>query len=89
MLVKVTETAVSFYLDRLRKAPDAADARRYLRGRDYDAEVVARFRLGYSPDGGDVLVRHLQRPVQGRHPEDSDQESRPYRCRRHNQPATG
>jgi len=60
MLVKVTEMAVAFYLERLRKSPDAADARRYLRGRDYDADVVARFRLGYSPDGGDVLVRHFR-----------------------------
>jgi DNA primase len=59
-LVDATETAVAFYHERLRKAPDAASARRYLRARGYDAEVVAEYRLGFSPGAGDELVRHLR-----------------------------
>lgn len=59
-LVAATERAVTFYTDRLRSAPDAAGARRYLRGRGYDAEVVDGFRLGYSPEGGEALVSHLR-----------------------------
>jgi DNA primase len=59
-LVAATQTALDFYHDRLRQARDAAGARRYLRGRDYDADVVARFGLGYSPPSGDALVSLLR-----------------------------
>lgn len=59
-LVDATEAAVAFYHERLRKAPDAAGARRYLRARGYDADVVGEYRLGFSPGGGDELVRHLR-----------------------------
>jgi DNA primase len=60
-LVDATELAVEFYTERLRKASDAASARSYLRSRGYDADVVDRFRLGYSPSGGDALVGRLRR----------------------------
>ena len=40
MLVDATRRAVEFYLERLRKASDAAGARSYLRSRGYDADVV-------------------------------------------------
>jgi DNA primase len=59
-LVAATERAVAFYHDRLRSAPDGAGARRYLRGRGYDADVVERFRLGFAPASGDELVSHLR-----------------------------
>jgi DNA primase len=59
VLVDATERAVEFYLDRLRTSPDAAGARSYLRGRGYDADVVSQFGLGYSPQGGDALIKHL------------------------------
>ena len=59
-LVGAVEQAVEFYHRRLRKEADAASARGYLRGRGYDAEVVATYRLGYSPDGGDALDGHLR-----------------------------
>jgi DNA primase len=58
-LVAATTAAVEFYHERLRTAPDAADARAYLRGRGYDADVVAEFRIGYSPDTWSSLVDHL------------------------------
>ncbi|MFH2073500.1 MAG: DNA primase, partial [Actinomycetota bacterium] len=60
VLVDATQTAVEFYLDTLRKSPDAAGARGYLRGRGYDADVVGRFALGYSPPAGDALIKHLR-----------------------------
>jgi DNA primase len=60
-LIEGVEKAVEFFHDRLRNAPDAASARSYLRGRGYDADVVDRFQLGYSPaDGWDALVQFLK-----------------------------
>jgi len=59
-LIGAVEKAVEFYHQRLRRAPDAAVARGYLRGRGYGTEQVAAYRLGYSPEGGDVLVSSLR-----------------------------
>lgn len=59
-LVGATDRAVAFYTERLRSAEDAAAARRYLRGRGYDADVVDDFHLGYSPTTGDSLISHLR-----------------------------
>ena len=42
------------------RSPDAGNARRYLRSRGYDGDVVRRFSLGFAPDGYDTLSRHLQ-----------------------------
>ncbi len=36
-------------------------ARRYLRSRGFDGDVARTFSLGWSPDGYDVLSRHLQK----------------------------
>ncbi|NNK91111.1 MAG: DNA primase [Acidimicrobiia bacterium] len=59
LLVGATETAVDFYLDRLKTGDDAGAARAYLRSRGYDGDVVEQFKIGYSPDSWDALVRHL------------------------------
>jgi DNA primase len=59
-LVEATSAAVAFYTERLRSGADAGPARSYLRGRGYDADVVDRFSLGYSPDAWDQLVNHLR-----------------------------
>ena len=60
-LIEGVEKAVEFFHDRLKNAPDAASARSYLRGRGYDADVVDRFQLGYSPaEGWDALVQFLK-----------------------------
>jgi DNA primase len=59
-LIAAVDKAVDFYHRRLRHAPDAAAARSYLRGRGYGADEVGAYRLGYSPEGGDVLVRTLR-----------------------------
>ena len=59
-LIKATTAAVEFFSNRLRKADDAAGARRYLRNRGYDADVVDRFEIGYSPGEWDALTRSLK-----------------------------
>jgi len=58
-LVTVTAAATAFYHQRLKSGEDANAARRYLRSRNYDADIVGRFEIGYSPAGWDELVRHL------------------------------
>jgi len=60
VLVDATEAAVAFYHGRLKTAADAGGGRKYLRGRGYEADVVDRFQLGYSPAPGDALVAHLR-----------------------------
>jgi DNA primase len=59
-LVEAVRVAVDFYGERLRSSPDAGRARAYLRGRGYDADVIDRFQLGYSPDTWSALVEHLR-----------------------------
>ncbi|HWC66896.1 MAG TPA: DNA primase [Acidimicrobiales bacterium] len=61
-LVEVMERAVEWYHARLLAAPDAAAARKYLRSRGFDGEVVRRFRLGWAPDGWDALASGLGAP---------------------------
>ncbi len=59
-LYDAMERAVEWYHQRLLAAPDAAAARGYLRReRGYDGEVVRRYRLGWAPEGWDVLVRSV------------------------------
>ncbi|MGP8208080.1 MAG: DNA primase [Acidimicrobiales bacterium] len=55
-LTEAMERAVNWYHARLLGAPDAADARRYLRSRGYDSETVKKYRLGWAPAGWDALV---------------------------------
>ncbi len=59
-LVGVVEAAAMLYTERLKSGADAGKARSYLRSRDYDVDVIDRFRLGYSPPDWDVLVRTLR-----------------------------
>ncbi len=59
-LIDAVERAVSFYTDRLKTGEDAGHARGYLRSRGYDADVVDRFHLGYSPEAWDTLVTYLR-----------------------------
>jgi DNA primase len=59
-ITEALERAIEWYHQRLLTAPDAKDARRYLRAeRDYDGEVVRHYRLGWAPDGFDQLVKAL------------------------------
>ena len=52
--------AMVFYHERLLTSDDGGLARRYLRSRGFDGDAARQFQLGYSPDGWDVLARHLQ-----------------------------
>ncbi len=58
-LYEVLADAVEFYHRQLLESAEAGGARRYLRSRGYDGEVVRNFRLGYAPAGYDALTRHL------------------------------
>ncbi len=59
-LLAKLEEAVDFYHERLKTSPDASAARSYLRSRGFDAEEVARYRIGWAPDSWDVLCRSLR-----------------------------
>jgi len=55
-------SAVDWYHDRLLHAPDAGQARGYLRSRGFDREMVEQYRLGWAPDGWDEMVKALRLP---------------------------
>lgn len=59
-LSSVVAAAIVFYHDRLKSGSDAGQARAYLRSRDYDGDVVDDYRIGYAPEGWDVLVKELK-----------------------------
>lgn len=52
--------AIDVYHERLKSGPDAGQARAYLRGRGYDADVVDEYRIGYAPEAWDTLVKELR-----------------------------
>jgi DNA primase len=59
-LVDAVDRAANFYQDRLKSSDDAGYARGYLRSRGYEADIVDRFVIGYSPSQWDLLVTHLR-----------------------------
>lgn len=59
-LARVGEVACDFYHRILLEAPEGAPGRRYLRERGYDGEAARRFRLGYAPEGRDLLAAYLR-----------------------------
>ena len=61
-LVEAMSRAVDWYHDRLLSAPDAKEARGYLRSRGFDGAKVREFKLGWAPDEWDSLARHLKVP---------------------------
>lgn len=58
-LIAAMEAAVEWYHQRLLTAPDAREARDYLRNRGLAGDVARHFRLGYAPDDWDALGSHL------------------------------
>jgi len=58
-LVLTMEAAVAWYHERLLSSPDAAEARKYLRGRGLDGDIVRQYRIGWAPDDWDLLVRNI------------------------------
>jgi DNA primase len=63
VLVDAMAAAADWYHERLLTSPDAASARGYLRSRGYDGDVVRRYRIGWAPDGWDVLCKSLGVPA--------------------------
>jgi DNA primase len=59
-LVKAIGEAVTFYNERLLTAPDAGEARGYLRSRGYDGDVVRKYQLGWAPDEWDQLAKSVR-----------------------------
>lgn len=58
-LSEALEQAVAWYHEHLLSGPDAKEARKYLRGRGYDGEIVRRYRLGWAPESWETLSREL------------------------------
>ena len=58
-LTEALEQAVEWYHQRLLTSADAGLARRYLRERGYDGDVVRQYKLGWAPDDWDALARAL------------------------------
>src|SRR5918994_3617168 len=58
-LIEVMAKAVDWYHDRLLSSADAGAARRYLRERGLDGDVVREYRLGWAPDAWDELCQAL------------------------------
>lgn len=59
-LVDAHRVAEEFYVKQL-LTPDAAQARAMLDERGFDAEAIAHFRVGYSPDSWDAMLKELRR----------------------------
>jgi len=65
-LHEAVQHAIDFYHRRLLDAPDAGNARRYLRSRNFDGAAARQFAIGWAPDGYDALSTDLQRAKFGR-----------------------
>jgi DNA primase len=63
-LVEAMQTAVEWYHQRLLTAPDAREARDYLRRRGLAGDVARTFKLGWAPDDWDALCRDLKLPAE-------------------------
>ena len=59
-LVEAHKHAASWYAELLASSPEAATARQFLDQRGFDQESAATFGVGFSPRGGDDLVKHLR-----------------------------
>jgi len=57
-LIEAHKHAAEFYVDKL-TSPDAATARQFLTERGFDRETAEVFGVGFSPRGGEDLLRHL------------------------------
>lgn len=59
-LLAANAAAQEFYAEAL-KSDEAAEARKYLTERNFDAGAAAQFGCGYAPSGWDTLTKHLVR----------------------------
>jgi DNA primase len=58
-LTEALERAIAWYHERLVSSKDAAEARKYLRSRGYDGEIVRYYKLGWAPEAASTLSREL------------------------------
>lgn len=58
-LIDTMGKAVEWYHDRLLNAPDAREARDYLRRRGLAGDVARTFKLGWAPDAWDAMSRDI------------------------------
>jgi DNA primase len=58
-LIEAHRVAQEFYAEQL-LTPDAAPARQFLTERGFDGSAAETFGVGFSPNGGEVLFRHLR-----------------------------
>jgi DNA primase len=59
-LIEAHRLAADFYVGHLVDSPDAVLARRFLDERGFDKDVADTFGVGFAPQGGDGLLRHLR-----------------------------
>lgn len=57
---RINELTVAYYRSVLERQPEGAAAREYLARRLAAGEVAETYRLGFAPDRGDGLVKHLK-----------------------------
>ncbi len=58
-LYRVNEAAVEYFHNQLLNSPAAEKARQYLTNRGVSAKTIIDFQIGLSPNGGELLKRHL------------------------------
>jgi DNA primase len=60
VLVEMHREAQTFFVKQLEGTLEGKAARAYLEDRGLDKDAIARFGIGYAPNGGDALLRHLK-----------------------------
>src|SRR6516162_7282874 len=60
VLVELHREAQAFFVKQLDGTLEGKAARAYLEDRGLDKDASSRFGIGYSPSGGDALLRHLK-----------------------------
>ncbi len=60
VLVEMHREAQTFFVKQLEGTLEGKAARAYLEDRGLDKDAMSRFGIGYSPSGGDALLRHLK-----------------------------
>lgn len=60
VLLEMHREAQAFFVKQLEGTLEGKAARAYLEDRGLDKDAISRFGIGYSPSGGDALLRHLK-----------------------------
>ena len=60
VLLEMHREAQTFFVKQLDGTLEGKAARAYLEDRGLDKDAMSRFGIGYSPSGGDALLRHLK-----------------------------